>query len=121
MSQNGLLRDGPETWYRHRVSYGETDTMGVLYYAEYLHIFERARSQFIRETGLSYKDVESRGLFLPVREAQCRYRHSAHYDDLLVILTLVSEETGFIRVSLRSIQPGPNKAYGRRVYAARLC
>ena len=33
----------PHVWMPHRVSYGETDTMGVLYYAEYLHLFERAR------------------------------------------------------------------------------
>jgi hypothetical protein len=59
-------------WFSHRVSYGETDSMGVLYYAEYLHIFERARNQFIRDRGLSYAMVEERGLFLPVREARCR-------------------------------------------------
>jgi acyl-CoA thioester hydrolase len=57
--------------------------MGVLYYAEYLHIFERARSQFIRDKGLSYVAVEERGVFLPVREAQCRYRRPFRYDDLI--------------------------------------
>ena len=36
----------PSVWMRHRISYGETDAMGVLYYAEYLHIFERARSTY---------------------------------------------------------------------------
>ena len=78
-------------WMSHRVSYGETDTMGVLYYAEYLHIFERGRSEFIREYGLSYKDVEARGLFLPVREAQCRYRQPARYDDLLMLHTVAAD------------------------------
>ncbi len=72
-------------WFEHRVSYGETDAMQVLYYAEYLHIFERARSFYIRELGMSYSEVEERGIFLPVREAQCRYRSSARYDDLLQI------------------------------------
>lgn len=74
---------GREIWFAHRVSYGETDTMGVLYYAEYLHIFERGRNEFIRDFNLSYKEVEKRGLFLPVREACCRYRRPARYDDLL--------------------------------------
>ena len=78
---------GPEVWMQHRVSYGETDTMGVLYYAEYLHIFERGRSEYIRAFGVSYKDVEERGLFLPVREARCRYRSPARYDDLLMLRT----------------------------------
>ncbi len=80
----------PETWLAHRVSYGETDTMGVLYYAEYLHLFERARSQFIRERGMSYATVEERGIMLPVREAQCRYRSPARFDDLLFIRVGIS-------------------------------
>lgn len=74
-----------EHWFSHRVSYGETDTMGVLYYGEYFHIFERGRSDFIRSLGISYQVVEERGLFLPVREAQCRYRSPARYDDLIQV------------------------------------
>lgn len=78
-------------WFAHRVSYGETDTMGVLYYAEYLHIFERARSAYIRSYGMSYAQVEQRGILLPVREAQCRYRKSARYDDLIQVHTGISQ------------------------------
>ena len=74
-----------EVWMQHRISYGETDTMGVLYYAEYLHIFERGRNEYIRAYGITYKEVEERGLFLPVREANCRYRSPAKYDDLVQI------------------------------------
>ena len=81
----------PAIWFSHRVSYGETDTMGVLYYAEYLHIFERARSEYIRALGMSYADVERRGVYLPVREAQCRYRSPAHYDELVQVHTAISE------------------------------
>ncbi|MDR1360046.1 MAG: acyl-CoA thioesterase, partial [Deltaproteobacteria bacterium] len=80
----------PEYWHEHRVSYGETDTMGVLYYAEYLHIFERSRNGWVRSFGLSYKAVEERGVLLPVREAGCRYRRSARYDDLVQIRTGVN-------------------------------
>jgi len=76
---------------QHRVSYGETDSMGVLYHAEYLHIFERGRSAFIRNFGVSYRDVEARGLYLPVREAQCRYRAPARYDDLLNLLIIITD------------------------------
>ncbi|MGE4291614.1 MAG: acyl-CoA thioesterase [Desulfovibrio sp.] len=75
----------PECWYEHYVSYGETDAMQVLYYAEYLHLFERARSQFIRERGMSYAEVERRGFFLPIREASCRYRAPARYDEKIMI------------------------------------
>ena len=80
-----------QVWMQHRVSYGETDTMGVLYYAEYLHIFERGRNALIRAYGLSYNDVEKRGLYLPVRDASCRYRSPARYDDLLNLHVVASE------------------------------
>lgn len=81
----------PETWLAHRVSYGETDTMGVVYYAEYLHFFERARSEFIRARGMSYAQVEEKDIMLPVREAACRYRRPARFDDLVRIRTGISQ------------------------------
>lgn len=71
-------RDG---WYTHYVSYGETDAMAVVYHAEYLHLFERARSKFIRDAGLSYREAEERGIMLPVRDASCRYRTPIRYDE----------------------------------------
>lgn len=74
--------------------------MGVLYYAEYFHIFERARSEYIRSFGMSYAEVEKRGIILPVREAQCRYRKSARYDDLVHIHISISE---WSRASLRFV------------------
>ena len=80
-----------DVWLSHRISYGETDTMGVLYYAEYLHIFERARSEYIRCRGMSYSEVEARGILLPVREARCRYRAPARYDDLVQVHAGISE------------------------------
>ena len=90
----------PDVWLPHRISYGETDSMGVLYYAEYLHLFEKARSEYIRGYGISYADVERRGIFLPVREAQCRYRAPARYDELVLVRTGISE---WGRASLRFV------------------
>lgn len=74
--------------------------MGVMYYAEYLHLFERSRSEFIRRGGMSYADVERKGILLPVREVQCRYRSPARYDDLVFIRTGISE---WRRASLRFV------------------
>jgi acyl-CoA thioester hydrolase len=83
--------DGPDARSRwtHRVSYGETDAMQVAYYGHYLHWFEQARSLFIRERGMSYAEVESRGVFLPVREAGCRYRRPARFDQLITVCSRV--------------------------------
>ncbi|MFL5396949.1 MAG: acyl-CoA thioesterase, partial [Myxococcales bacterium] len=62
--------------------YGDTDQMGVVYYANYLRYFEAARAALWRSLGLSYKDLESWGIALPVVEANCRYRRPAHNEDL---------------------------------------
>ena len=85
--------DAPVTgvWMKHRVSYGETDAMGVVYYAEYLHIFERSRNSICRACAIPYDEIEKAGIILPVREAQCRYRSPARYDDLLWVHVWISE------------------------------
>jgi len=74
--------------HRHtiRVRYGETDQMGTFYHARALDWFECTRSEFIRaRLGLSYAEVEARGVFLPVIEAHLRLVGRARYDDLLTI------------------------------------
>jgi acyl-CoA thioester hydrolase len=71
--------------YNVRVIYGDTDQMGVVYYANYLRYFEGARGQFIRQLGLSYVEIERRGILLPVFEASVQYLKSARYDDVLIV------------------------------------
>lgn len=65
--------------------------MKVVYYAEYLHFFERVRGEFIREHGMSYATVEERGIYLPIRESHARYRRPVTYDDLIYIRTGISK------------------------------
>jgi acyl-CoA thioester hydrolase len=79
---------GPTRRTTVRVRYADTDRMGVVYYANYFVWFEVGRSEWLRETGWSYRDMEADGgVALPVIEAYCDYRHSARYDDLLEIRT----------------------------------
>lgn len=68
-----------------RVGYGETDQMGVVYHAWYLGWLDRARTEHLRNTGVSYAELEGRGLRLAVGEARIRYRSPARYDDLIRI------------------------------------
>jgi acyl-CoA thioester hydrolase len=70
-----------------RVRYAETDRMGVVYYANYLVWFEVGRTEWLRETGWTYRAMEDEGLALPVIEAHCEYRLGAKYDDELEIRT----------------------------------
>ena len=69
----------------YRVCYGDTDQMGVVYYANYLRMFEFGRAAYLRAMGMPYADFEAAGMVWPVAEAQVRYLRSAHYDDLLSI------------------------------------
>jgi acyl-CoA thioester hydrolase len=68
-----------------RVPYAHVDQMRVVYYANYLVYFEMARSELLHEAGISYVDMEARGVMLPVLEAHCEYKQFAGYDDVLVI------------------------------------
>jgi acyl-CoA thioester hydrolase len=69
------------------VRYAETDTMGVVYYANYLVWFEVARTDLLRESGWSYRQIEADGYMLPVLEAACLYHQPARYDDELDVRT----------------------------------
>src|SRR5690349_189353 len=75
----------PPVEVRLRVIYGDTDQMGVVYYANYFRYFELSRSEYFRARGGTYVDVEKRGLMLPVVDASASYRAPARYDDLLVV------------------------------------
>ena len=68
-----------------RVNYSETDQMGVVYHANYLIWFDRARTELMRETGLAYKELERQGVYLAVSEVKIRYRAPARYDDLVQV------------------------------------
>jgi len=71
-----------------RVRYAETDQMGVVYYSNYLVLFEIGRVELMRSLGMAYSQLEEAyGCILPVAEARCRYRASARYDDILQIET----------------------------------
>ncbi len=83
----------------YRVPYADTDMMGVVYYANYLVMFERARNEFMRAVGYTYKECEAEGWGLPVTHAECNYHASARYDDLLEISCWVQAQKG-VRIEL---------------------
>jgi acyl-CoA thioester hydrolase len=72
-----------------RVTYAETDAMGIVYYANYLRWFEVGRTELMRSLGIAYKDMKEKGTSLPVSEVFCKYHASARYDDILIIETSV--------------------------------
>jgi len=71
----------------YRIIYGDTDKMGYAYNANYLRWFEMGRTEMFRASGLTYKKIEEKGIFLPVSEVFCKFITPVHYDDLLTIET----------------------------------
>lgn len=78
--------------YEVRVSYRDTDQMGVVYYANYLAWFEAARTELLRAHGITYRVIEKeRRLALPAVEVHCKYKAPARYDDIVAVTTKISE------------------------------
>ncbi|KFC22181.1 acyl-CoA thioesterase [Epilithonimonas lactis] len=77
-----------------RVRYGETDPMKYVYYGNYAEYFEVARVELFRSLGMSYDEIEKRGIFLPVSEYKIKYLKPALYDQLLEIRTYVRKIPG---------------------------
>ena len=104
---------------RLRVIYGDTDQMGVVYYANYLRYFEASRNEYLRARGLRYRDFEERfGLALPVAEAGVSYKQPARYDDLLdVEASVVDVRRASAAFEYRVLRGGELIATGRTVHA----
>ena len=71
-----------------RVRYAETDQMGIVYYANYFVWFELGRTDFCRQHGFAYREMERQdGLYIMVAETRCRYKAPARYDDEILVRT----------------------------------
>ena len=102
-----------------RVRYAETDCMGVVYYANYFVWFEIGRTDWLRETGHSYRAMEREGVQLPVIEAHCEYRRGAKYDDELEIRTRAELLTPVrIRFDYEIVRGGETLVTGHTIHAA---
>jgi acyl-CoA thioester hydrolase len=89
-----------------RVRYAETDQMGVVYYANYFVWFEIGRVELMRALGFEYRELEEQDqCYLPVVEANCRYKAPARYDDVLTLETRVlNQRTSMIRFGYRLLR-----------------
>jgi acyl-CoA thioester hydrolase len=95
--------------------------MGVVHHTHYLTWFEVGRTEFMRERGYAYAELERDGIFMPVIEASCRYHAPARYDDEVEVTTSVTSATRVkVEFSYRVTRPSDGKllATGRTVHAA---
>jgi acyl-CoA thioester hydrolase len=74
-----------------RIYYEDTDCGGVVYYANYLKYFERARTHYLEERRLSVADLRDQGTQFVVVHAELDYRSPGRYGDTLVIDTTLAD------------------------------
>ncbi len=95
--------------YEHRVSYYETDQMGIVHHSNYIRWFEDARVDFLEKVGFSYDKMEELGVMIVVLGASCEYKFSARFGDKVIIIPKIAEFNGFkLTVTYRVL----NKADG---------
>ncbi|MGC6422498.1 MAG: acyl-CoA thioesterase [Flavobacteriaceae bacterium] len=66
-----------------RVRYSDTDQMGYMHHSNYLRFFEIARLEWLTTLGISYKEMEKSGIWLPVAAASVHFKNPAYFDDAL--------------------------------------
>ena len=74
-----------------RVEYHHTDQMGVVHHSNYVKFFEVARTEWLRANGLTYAEMERRGVMMPIVDVAVKYRNPALYDELLSVTAFVDE------------------------------
>lgn len=74
-----------------RVGYAETDQIGFVHHSNYVKYYETARWEAMRELGLCYKDMEEKGIYMPVISMKFDFIKPAFYDDLLTVKTMINE------------------------------
>ncbi|PID70989.1 MAG: thioesterase [Flavobacteriales bacterium] len=77
----------PDHKIKFRVRYAETDQMGYVYYGNYAQYFEMGRVEWLRNKGITYKEMEDNGIILPVIVLNINYHQPAKYDDHLTLTT----------------------------------
>ena len=74
-----------------RVEYHHTDQMGIFHHSNYVKFFEVARTEWLRANGLTYAEMERRGVMMPIVDVAVKYRNPALYDELLSVTAFVDE------------------------------
>ncbi|MCK4777591.1 MAG: YbgC/FadM family acyl-CoA thioesterase, partial [Actinomycetia bacterium] len=77
-----------------KVYYHDTDSGGVVYYANYLKYFEEARTEYLSGQGIDLKELSKEGVIFAVRAVKVNYRAPARYGDTLEISTQLTKVGG---------------------------
>ena len=97
------------TAYSHRVQYYETDMMGVVHHANYIHWMEEARIEWMDRLGFPYAAMEEKGIVSPVKALSCEYKAPCTFGDTVTVAVSAESFNGVvmvIRYTMRKDQGG---------------
>jgi acyl-CoA thioester hydrolase len=95
--------------------------MGVAHNKAYYEWFELGRTEFCRRRGLSYREIEERGVFLVVAESFCRYRRPLRYDDRFIVRTAlrdIAARKAMFAYEIRTVDGDALAAQGYTIHVA---
>ena len=78
------------TYLHYLVAFSDTDAMGIMHHSNHIKLFERGRIDFLKQVGLSYRELSERSTHFPVLGVECVYKKPCLFDDLLLIATCLS-------------------------------
>ena len=73
------------------MEYHHTDQMGIVHHSNYVKFFEVARTEWLRAMGVTYAEMERRGVMMPIVDVAVKYRNPALYDELISVTAFVDE------------------------------
>jgi acyl-CoA thioester hydrolase len=93
-----------ETTYKYRVLYADTDAMGVVYYGNYLRIYEAARGDFLHKVGMPFSKMAAElNIVCPVVNAEINYLKPAVLDEEITVKTSIISLRGARMVFTRNM------------------
>ena len=70
---------------QNKVHYHQVDQMGVMHHAQYVYALEQSRIDCLQNKGVSYGDLEKKGILLPVVDISIQYKKPLHFEDIYFV------------------------------------
>ena len=78
-------------YYKTKIYYEDTDAGGIVYYANYLKYFERARTEWIYSFGFDHQKLNKINTFIVVRYCHVDYKKPVRFEDVIEIMSEISK------------------------------
>jgi acyl-CoA thioester hydrolase len=101
-----------------RVRYADTDQMHGVYNGRYFEYFEVGRADLMRSLGMTYRQFEDAGFYLPLTEAYAKYLHQVRYDDEIEVVSMLKEAPAArLRIDYEIFRDGEKMTEGFTVHS----